>query len=274
MDAVRGWGSRLDKRTGASLAYALVLAVGGLTAVTPRAGADTITYMAGTSPAPAGFFPSSLPAGVPANPVTGANLPSFAAGVLGSESHFPQSIALPQFNPSLGILSGVQLDFLTFQMADMTITNLESSASERASGNLSMTLSLGNPAGGALSSAAHSAAVSATIAAGQTALIPAQGFYDLGTATAAVSELWQGAGNVLFPVNFSTQNAVMIAGGDSAQSTRFRGYGAVQVTYTFAPNTVVEQSTETPEPSTLLMVGVALGGFGAYRRFVRRPTRR
>jgi hypothetical protein len=204
---------------------------------------------------------------VPVNPVTGANLPSFTTGVLASQSNFPQNISVAQFNPALGTLTGIRIDYLTFDMANISITNNEPSATETASGTLNYQISLTSPNGTVLSNVPRANAVSGSIPAGQTLNVPGQGFYDIGVNNPAVAALWQGTSNVLFPVAFTTQNNVQVTGGDNAQQARFRGYAKVQVTYTFTPNAPPPPPAAVPEPATLTTLGVLLiGGLGFARR--------
>ena len=185
---------------------------------------------------------------------------------------FTDTLYLPQFDTSLGTLTGVTLNISDAEQAQVTIEN---GSPDPASVTINLTglveakdnVSFDSTANLSQSWGPYS------LAANEGPIIPTYNgsgpdFQNLGTITSSATEtvtsfdlsLYEGAGTV--PI------AVSGSGGWSAQGTtaysliinEFAGEGNVYATYTYTP---------VPEPSSALFLGLGGLALACYRRFTR-----
>jgi hypothetical protein len=185
---------------------------------------------------------------------------------------FTDTLYLPQFDTSLGTLTGVTLHITDAEQAQVTVEN---GSPDSASVTINLTglveakdnVSFDSTANLSQSWGPYS------LAANEGPIIPTYNgsgpdFQNLGTITSSATEtvtsfdlsLYQGAGTV--PI------AVSGSGGWSAQGTtaysliinEFAGEGNVYATYTYTP---------VPEPSSALFLGLGGLALACYRRFTR-----
>lgn len=185
---------------------------------------------------------------------------------------FTDTLYLPQFDTSLGTLTGVTLNISDAEQAQVTIEN---GSPDSASVTINLTglveatdnISFDSTANLSQSWGPYS------LAANEGPIIPTYNgsgpdFANLGTITSSATKtvtsfdlsLYEGSGTVPVTVNGS--------GGWSAQGTtaysliinEFAGEGSVYATYTYTP---------VPEPSSALFLGFGGLALACYRRFTR-----
>ncbi|MGP8219487.1 MAG: choice-of-anchor E domain-containing protein, partial [Limisphaerales bacterium] len=185
---------------------------------------------------------------------------------------FTDTLYLPQFDTSLGTLTGVTLHITDSEQAEVTIENGSASPA-------SITVNLAGSVEATDNDTIDSIALldqsfgPYSLAANEGPIIPTYNgsgpdFANLGTITSSATKtvtsfdlsLYEGSGTVPVTVDGS--------GGWSAEGTtaysliinEFAGEGSVYATYTYTP---------VPEPSSVLFLGLGGLALACYRRFTR-----
>ena len=171
------------------------------------------------------------------------------------------TLSFPQFNPALGTLLSVQLDFSSTLTTTLTITNNSGSAS---SGTAKTELQVTVQDGGSNLTAPEldllSPIYSYSLAAGQgstSGLLSKSGSSsDLYTLGAVLTE-FTGVGNISLNASTFTQTLLANTGGNTAANQVSNGDLTGTVTYNY---------TAVPEPSTYALAIAGLMGLLAVRR--------
>ena len=170
------------------------------------------------------------------------------------------SLSFPQFNPALGTLLSVQLDFSSTLTTTLTITNNSGSASSgTAKTELQVTIQDGGPNLIAPELDLLSPIYSYSLAAGQgttSGLLSNNGSSGHLYTLAAVLTEFTGVGNISLNASTFTQTLLANTGGNTAANQVSDGDLTGTVTYNY---------TAVPEPSTYALAIAGLMGLLALR---------
>lgn len=193
-----------------------------------------------------------------------------SATVTGEAIPFSTVLAVQQFNPSLGTLTGVQLSVDATVTGSVAVTNISSGALTFTNAFISVPLTSTGPDGTIASTVTMAIDAAGTAAANTTTTFPvtasSQGF-----ANATTFSAYEGTG---------TFNATLAATslsfggtpGPGGQNNLFFGGAAtaggfVDVTYTYTPGTPV-----VPEPASMALLGIGMVSLLSWRRIFKRYT--
>jgi hypothetical protein len=178
-----------------------------------------------------------------------------------SPTEISQTMTLPMFNPALGTLTSVTINYSDSATGTLKVQN---KAATTASGRVTTTIDFlwTSSLGGILTDSSYTLRNTGILSytAGQTRNFGP----DTVGATQSVNPVLAsvtGAGN--FTLTCETLNGATIVGGGGnleATQTTVAGCGA-EVIYEYTPT-----QTAVPEPSTMIPVGLALVGLGVARR--------
>lgn len=189
---------------------------------------------------------------------------------------YTYNFAANQFNPSLGTLTSVTFTVTSNVVASVTVVNLNSTAQSFTNATASVPITVTGPNSTAvvLTATGTTAPQSGTVGA-DVGGIPGMTMISGLTVTASsTTSLTGGALATYIGTGTSSLSFVFGAGngtysGTGPSNVYFGGSAAadakVVITYTFTPATI-------PEPASLAMVGMGLGGLFVARRFRRRAV--
>ena len=191
-----------------------------------------------------------------------ANTQSFSS-VLGSAAvPFTTSFSLPLFDPTIGTLTGVRIDFTNNVVGQVQIRNFDSVTHNYSNVGAQIPVTLTNPDSSTFAVTATTSPLhSGSIAGGNTAVTfigdpgTNSGFLNVGVGNFSFYQGAAGSFGNYSAVGSSTTTGTSDGGLNVGFSSGGSASGTAQVTYTFAP------VVGTPEPGTwgLLMAGGSTG---------------
>lgn len=175
----------------------------------------------------------------------------------------PQYVALSQFNPALGTLTGVTIDASVSLSNDLQVINLTGAPVSFTNGDSKGPFSLTGPGGIVIGSATpDTGSIKGTAAAGSyvfsTFAGPTNGYDWKATIGSGSLGLYEGSGPVTFTLTYGplTSGATFPLGTLAVTGDQ-SGSGTITLTYDYNP---------VPIPGTLWLVGSGLAALGAFRK--------
>ncbi len=199
-----------------------------------------------------------------------ASAPAFAATETFSATSgtltapFTGSVSLPQFNPTLGTLSGVSVTYSFGGSINFAVTNISSTSYSFTGGTTTGTLTLSGANGVVAVSKTETASVASGTAVFGPTTFPPVTISEAGSFIATDLADYTGTGNAVLSFVGSAlassgttnapSNTVFFGGGETSNAN-------LSVTYTYSVPVVT-----TPEPADMAIFAVALVGLGLVMR--------